>query len=186
MTTARRRSSLRCSPWSLWITHRGNIARLSKGTEGKIGASAADQRVAEGQKNCMTATARVSPTSNDATGCASSAARMSETMFRQSPLGRYLRATGLPALRRPRRLRLPRPERALRFRCRACDKDFTHHVGNAVRFTQATAARLSRGHRDLLQRGEGQEHAGDEPRSGPSYKTAFVLATRCARRWPKN
>ena len=40
---------------------------------------------------------------------------------------------------------------APRFRCRACGKDFSHYVRDAVRQPQAAAALLSRGHRDLLQ-----------------------------------
>lgn len=41
------------------------------------------------------------------------------------------------------------------------------HVGHAVRQPQAAVARLSGGHRDLLQRGQGQVDAGAQPRSGP-------------------
>ena len=75
---------------------------------------------------------------------------------------------------------------APRFRCRACKKDFTHHVRDAVRQPQATAALLSRRHRDLLQRGEGQVGARPLPRSGVSYKCAFVCCTSCAKRWRRN
>ena len=64
---------------------------------------------------------------------------------------------------------------APRFRCRACVQGFHDHVGHAVRLPQAAAAQLSRGHRDLLQRGQGQVGAGALARSWRSYKTAFVL-----------
>ncbi len=49
-----------------------------------------------------------------------------------------------------------RPNGAPRFRCRACKADFSHHLGNAVRLPQTAAAPVSRGDRDLHERGEGQ------------------------------
>ena len=71
---------------------------------------------------------------------------------------------------------------APRFRCRACKKDFTHHVGNAVRQPQATAALLPRGHCDLLQRGEGQERAGPVARS----ERVLQVRVRAAAQTPRS
>jgi hypothetical protein len=51
---------------------------------------------------------------------------------------------------------------------------FQHYVRNAVRLAQTALARLSRGHRDILQRSEGEGCARSFAR-GLSYKAAFVL-----------
>ena len=58
---------------------------------------------------------------------------------------------------------------------RACNKDFTITAGTLFASPQAAPARLPGRHRDLLQRSEGQERAGPQPRSGPVLQVAFVL-----------
>ena len=68
-----------------------------------------------------------------------------------------------------------RPNGALRFRCKGCKKDFTHHQRDAVRQPQAAPAGLSGGHCGVLQRGEGQERLALSRDLGLSYKSAFVL-----------
>ena len=65
-----------------------------------------------------------------------------------------------------------RPNGAPRFRCRAC-KGFLAHVRNAVRLATRCRSGLSRGHRDLLQRGQGQVGAGALPRSGRLLQVRF-------------
>ncbi len=70
-----------------------------------------------------------------------------------------------------------RPSGAPRWRCRGCKKDFRITSRHAVLVLQAAAARLPRGHRHLLQRGQGQERCSRSSRDlGLSYKSAFVLA----------
>ena len=59
-----------------------------------------------------------------------------------------------------------RPNGSLRFRCRACAKDFTLTSGTLFASHKLPLRIVSRGHRDLLQRSEGQVRAGDLPRSG--------------------
>ena len=70
---------------------------------------------------------------------------------------------------------------APRFRCRACGKDFTITSGTLFASPQAAAALLSRGHRDLLQRGQGQVRAGAVPRSGRLLQVRVRAAAQAAR-----
>ena len=67
---------------------------------------------------------------------------------------------------------------APRFRCRACVKDFRITSRDAVRQPQASAALLSRGHRDLLQRGQGQVGAGALARSKRLLQVRFRVAAQ--------
>ena len=67
-----------------------------------------------------------------------------------------------------------RPNGAPRFRCRACKGDFSITCGTLFA-SHKLRSRLSRGHRDLLQRSEGQVSAGALARSWHVLQGAFVL-----------
>jgi hypothetical protein len=68
-----------------------------------------------------------------------------------------------------------RPGKAPRWRC----KGFLRYERDDVRIPQDAAPCLLARHRDLLQRGQGQEHAGDI--SASSTRPALYSLTRCAR-----
>ena len=85
--------------------------------------------------------------------------------FRQGPLARRRTARRSARMRRLERLRLPAPERRAALPLPRVQGRFLDYQRNAVCLAQAAAARLSRGHRDLLQRGERQVRAGPLARS---------------------
>ena len=81
-----------------------------------------------------------------------------------------------PKLRRRERLELPAPDWRAAVPLPSLQERLLDYVGNSLRLAQAALAGLSRGDRDLLQRGQRQVGAGALARLGTSYKAAFVLA----------
>jgi len=60
-------------------------------------------------------------------------------------------------------------------------QEFFDYLGNAVCLAQASAPRLPRGRGDLLQRSEGQEHAGPLARPGHVLQGGIRARTQASR-----
>src|SRR5579883_813479 len=75
--------------------------------------------------------------------------------FPQGSLAGYPRRARMPVLRLARLLRLPPPAWCAPLALQSLPRRLQHHVRHAVRASQDAAAFVSRGHRDLLQRGQG-------------------------------
>ena len=92
------------------------------------------------------------------------------------------RRAGLPALRRPRRLRLPPPEwRASLSSARRAARISAITSGTLFASHKLPLQSLSRRHRDLLQRGQRQVGARNEPRPWPVLQDRVRVAAQAAR-----
>ena len=105
-----------------------------------------------------------------------------ETMLRAHPLGRYRRRAVCSHCGSLTAYECRRPSGAPRWRCKDCKQGFPITSGTLfARHKLPLRGYLAR-HRHLLQRGQGQAHAGALSRDlGLSYKSAFVSGAQAAR-----
>ena len=79
-----------------------------------------------------------------------------------------------------------RPKGAPRFRCRACEQGFHDYERDALRLAQASPLRAYLAAIAIFcNEVKGKSMLAMSRDLGVSYKSAFVSATRCARRWPR-
>ena len=89
----------------------------------------------------------------------------------------------LPALRRAGRSTTSAAQRAARWRCKACNKEFTITSGTLFAWHKMPVQTYLGAIAIFCNEVKGKNALALSRDLGTSYKTAFVLATKCAKRW---